>query len=311
MKILITGASGFIGSYLFKYFTENKHDVYGLIRKKTNIKYLNSKKNKLINCDLADYESLNKFLPKKLDMIIHAGASNDQDTNNNVKNAYLTNIYGTRNVCRIAKSRNVKFFFYFSVLQVYGRELNKKIRENSVVTCDNDYSLSHYLAENVCENYSKISKIKFLIMRLGYMFGCPIDGNIDRKTLIPYVFCDQAIKQKKISLLSQGNSRRDFMSIDKLSENIENLIKKKSKKFEIFNFVSGFSYSMRDIAKIVQFEAKKILKQEIPISYKVNSNDKKNIFKVYSKLKIYKNKKYLNLELKKQIKKTLLSINEN
>ena len=68
---------------------------------------------------------------------------------------------------------------------------------------------------------------------------------------------------------------------------------------------------MRDIAKIVQFEAKKILKQEIPISYKVNSNDKKNIFKVYSKLKIYKNKKYLNLELKKQIKKTLLSINEN
>ena len=39
MNILITGASGFIGSYLFKYFNEKGFNVYGLVRKKPSIKY--------------------------------------------------------------------------------------------------------------------------------------------------------------------------------------------------------------------------------------------------------------------------------
>ena len=46
-----------------------------------------------------------------------------------------------------------------------------------------DNKLIHYLAENVCSKYAELTTIKFIILRLGYMFGCPIDSKIDRKTL--------------------------------------------------------------------------------------------------------------------------------
>lgn len=311
MNILITGASGFIGSYLFKFFNEKGFNVYGLVRKKPSIKYFNKFNNKLIISDLNDFKNLQKKIPTKIDVIIHSGASNDQDTNKDIAQAYKTNIYGTRNICEIAKIKNVKKFFYFSVLQVYGRELIGKIKENSKINCDNDYSLTHYLAENICEKYSKTINTKFSIMRLGYMFGCPIDKKIDRKTLIPFIFCKQAIEEKEIILASKGKAQRDFVSLKTLGLIIEKKIIKKIKNFEILNFVSSFSFSMKEIAQIVSFEASEILKKNIKVKYNTKSKDKKNIFKVFSKIKLYKKKENLLSELKIEVRKLLIMLNEN
>jgi nucleoside-diphosphate-sugar epimerase len=308
MKILITGASGFIGSYLFKKFSETNHDVYGLVRKKPSLDLLKKNKDKIIISDLVNYESLNKLIPKKVDLIIHAGAYNDQDTNNNVESAYLTNIYGTRNICKIANSRNVKKLIYFSVLQVYGRELVGQISEKSEIVCDNDYSLTHFLSENICKNYSLISKTKFIVLRLGYIFGCPIEDKIDRKTLIPYFICQQAIKKGKIELKSKGRARRDFVSLRTLFISITGLLKKKS-KFQIYNVTSGYSFSIKKIVKIVQEEATKLLNSLITVNYGT-INDKTNFFKTLSKLKLYKNKDQLMFELREEIKKMLKLINE-
>ena len=311
MNILITGASGYIGSYLFKYFKDKKINVYGLLRKKTSIKYLKKNNKNLIICDLNNYEKLNKKIPSKIDIIIHSGAFNDQDTNKNKQKAYMTNVYGTRNICEIARTRKVKHFFYFSVLQVYGRELSGIINKNSKVKCDNDYSLTHYLAENLCQNFSKIINTKFSIMRLGYVFGCPIDKNIDRKTLIPFIFCKQAIQNKKITLQSQGKSTRDFVSLKKLALTIEKKINKINKRFEILNLVSTFTFSMKQIAEIVSHESSKILKRNIKIKYNMKSKDKENFFKVFSSIRLYKNKNSLMLELKTEINKLLKLLNEN
>ena len=311
MNILITGASGFIGSYLFKFFNEKGYNVYGLVRKKPSIKYFNKFNNKLIISDLNNFKKLQKKIPTKIDVIIHSGASNDQDTNKDIAQAYKTNIYGTRNICEIAKIKNVKKFFYFSVLQVYGRELIGNIKENSKINCDNDYSLTHYLAENICEKYSKTINTKFSIMRLGYMFGCPIDKKIDRKTLIPFIFCKQAIEEKEIILASKGKAQRDFVSLKTLGLIIEKKIIKKIKSFEILNFVSSFSFSMKEIAQIVSFEASKILKKNIKVKYNTKSKDKKNIFKVFSKIKLYKKKENLLSELKIEVRKLLIMLNEN
>jgi len=308
MKILITGASGFIGSYLFNEFSKANHEVFGLVRKKPRLKLLLDKKDRIIISNLTDYENLNKLIPSKIDVIIHAGAYNDQDTNKDIKNSYSVNIFGTRNICKIAESRKVKKLIYFSVLQVYGRELRGRISENSKIVCDNDYSLNHFLAENVCKNYSFISKTKFAILRLGYVFGCPVQNNIDRKTLIPYLICDQAVKNKKIKLMSRGKAQRDFVSLNKLFTSISQIIKNKT-RFEIYNVVSGYSFSIKEIANIVQEEASKLFKKSIKVIYG-NLNDFTNNFKTVSKLNLYKNKNEIMYELRQQIRKTLILIDE-
>ena len=79
MNILITGASGFIGSCCLN-FLMKRFNVYGLVRKKPSIEYFNKFNNKLIISDLNDLK-LQKKIPNKIDVIIHSGASNDQDTN--------------------------------------------------------------------------------------------------------------------------------------------------------------------------------------------------------------------------------------
>ena len=111
--------------------------------------------------------------------------------------------------------------------------------------------------------------------------------------------------------MSKGKARRDFVSITKLCQNINKLIKIKSRNLDRYNFTSGYSFSMSDIAKIVSEEAKNLFKSNIPIFYSNKYKDKVNSFKVSSKLKIYKNKKILDQELRDEIKKILLILNEN
>lgn len=308
MKILITGASGFIGSYLFKNFKEEGHIVYGIVRKKPNLGFLKKNKKEIILADLNDFKSLEKNFPKSVDLIIHAGASNDQDTNKNIRKAYETNIYGTRNICELAKRNNVKKFVYMSVLQVYGRELKNKISEKSEINCDNDYALSHYLSEEVCKNYSKNSKTKFSILRLGYMFGCPIEKKIDRKSLIPYAICDQVVRQNQINLKTKGRANRDFVSLKVLFNNLKKIIKINN-LFTIYNFTSGYSFSIKEIAQIVKLEGQKILKKNISVRFG-NLKDKRNIFKVSSKLKLYENKLEILNELNYEIRKIINLIYE-
>ena len=303
MRILITGASGFIGSFLFQEFIKMNYETYGLVRKKPSLNILKKHKDNIIISDLVDFASLNKNLPAEIDVIIHAGAYNDQDTNNDIKNSYLVNVYGTRNMCKIADERKVKKFIYFSVLRVYGRELIGKKSEKSKIICDNDYSLNHFLSEEVCRNYSNISKTSFSVLRLGYVFGCPVDKNIDRKTLIPFTLCEQAIKKNYINIMSRGRARRDFVSLKKLFLNIKKIIKK-NKSFSIYNFTSGHSFSIKEIIDIVKIQTKKITNKTIELKFG-KLKDKKNMFKVTSRLKLYKNKSDIYNELNVEIYKIL------
>ena len=55
----------------------------------------------------------------------------------------------------------------------------------------------------------------------------------------------------------------------------------------------------------------KILKKNIKVKYNTKSKDKKNIFKVFSKLKLYKKKENLLSELKIEVRKLLIMLNEN
>ena len=143
------------------------------------------------------------------------------------------------------------------------------------------------------------------------MFGCPIKKKIDRKTLIPFIFCKQAIEKKEIVLASKGKAQRDFVSLNKLGLIIEKKIFIKTKMFEVFNVVSGFSFSIKEIAQIVSYETSKIFKKNIEIKYNQKSKDKKNIFKVFSKIKLYKKKENLLSELKIEVRKLLIMLNEN
>lgn len=72
MNILITGANGFIGSNLCRYFLKKSYSVYGLVRKTSDLHFLEDVNIKLIFGDLIEVEKIE--FPKNLDFIIHSAS---------------------------------------------------------------------------------------------------------------------------------------------------------------------------------------------------------------------------------------------
>ena len=119
MTTLITGASGFVGSYLASKFLEKKHNLI-LINKK---KIFSINKNLIDQVDITDLSKLERLFKKKIDCVIHCASLNEKLTNKYKDLAYKTAIKGTENLLKLSVKYKVKKFFYFSVLQVYGKEI--------------------------------------------------------------------------------------------------------------------------------------------------------------------------------------------
>jgi UDP-glucose 4-epimerase len=266
MKLLITGASGFVGSYLTKYFLNLEgYEITILVRKTPDFLKKFSNKIKIIECDVLDFEKLKISIIEKYDSIIHLAAYNDIDTNNDPEKALLVNSFGTRNILNLTKELKIKNFIYFSVLQVYGRELEGLYTTNSKVLCDNDYSLNHFVAEEYCRMFSKNYDINTSILRLAYAFGCPIDLKVDRWTLVPEAFCLSAFKHHKINIKSSGKVSRDFIPISKVAQSVEYLVNNPKIGNTIYNLSSEVVISVLETAYIVKFAAKEILDIDIEI----------------------------------------------
>lgn len=116
--ILITGANGFIGSNLSKYFLNKNYDVYGLVRETSDLHFLEGLNIKLIYGDLNKVEKIH-FL-KNLDCIIHCASvvSDAASEKSCERNIYQATLNFVNHI--LATSINFRKFIYFSTSLVLG-----------------------------------------------------------------------------------------------------------------------------------------------------------------------------------------------
>ncbi|MDC0393490.1 NAD-dependent epimerase/dehydratase family protein [Candidatus Pelagibacter sp.] len=162
------------------------------------------------------------------------------------------------------------------------------------IKIENDYAKIHYLAEKMIEKYKKNHNLDVIIIRLAYSFSNPVNKKIYRPDLIPINFCIDAINLNEIILNSDGNSRRDFISLRDVFAKISKLIVKKNIEDVYYNFSSGKTFKIIEIAKIVQEEASKILSKKIKIKLNLKNKMTENQFTVPSD--IFKKRKKIILK---------------
>ncbi len=306
MTTLITGASGFVGSYLASKFLEKKHNLI-LINKK---KIFSINKNLIDQVDITDLSKLERLFKKKIDCVIHCASLNEKLTNKYKDLAYKTAIKGTENLLKLSVKYKVKKFFYFSVLQVYGKEIFGNIKSKNYLNIENDYAQSHYLAEEIIKEYNIKYKLNVNILRLSYSFSNPINSKIQRPDLIPINFCLDAINKNEIILDSNGASRRDFIFLKDVFLKINQILYKSNEKDIYYNFSSGKTFKIIEIAKIVQEEASKILKKKIKLKVNLKNKVKENKFTVLSDIYVKRiNKKKIENKLRNEIKKIIKNYN--
>ena len=250
MKVLITGAAGFIGYHLAKKLLiknikvigiDNINDYYDVKLKNNRIKEL-KKNNKFFfyKLDLCNYKKLNNLVKKnKIKYIIHLAAQAGVRFSIEKPNIYFkSNLEGFFNILEVSRHNKIKHLIFASTSSVYGDSKNFPSTESN----NTDRPLSFYAAtkksnEVMAHSYSYIYNLPCTGVRFFTVYG-----PFGRPDMALFKFTQNIIYNKSIELYNKGNHFRDFTYIDDIVDGIFSLIKKQSNKsipYEIFNIGNG------------------------------------------------------------------------
>jgi UDP-glucose 4-epimerase len=263
-KILITGASGYIGSCLF-YILKSKFKVIGIDKEKSSNK-------KIFQCNILNSRKLNLIIKKENpNLIIHLAAQSLVDETINKKKYYDNNVLATNNLLKIMKKNNVQKIIFSSTAAVY-KQSSKPLKEKSKILALSTYAKTKL----ICEKKIKSQKnIKFVILRFFNVCSAldkPIIGEFHNPEthLIPTIVY-KALYNMKIYIYGKdfktfdGTCIRDYIHIKDICSAIEKSTKflLTKNKSNIFNIGSHKGLSNNEIIHYL----KKIVRKKIDLSY--------------------------------------------
>lgn len=159
-KILITGANGFIGSFLVEKALKRNYEVYAGIRKTSNTEYLTDSRIKFVELDFSEAGSLERQLSELpcFDFVIHNAGTTKAFNRNEY---FITNYLFTKNIidALISQKKISKKFIYMSSLAAYGP--GDPILQNSITSDDIPKPVTSY-------GKSKLESEKYLSSLTGF-----------------------------------------------------------------------------------------------------------------------------------------------
>ncbi len=220
MRILVTGAFGYLGSHISDYFVKKGHTIRALSR--TNHSELSpwNQQFEVRLGDVSEFSSIENCC-ENIDVVIHAAAMNEVECQEKPKEALMINGLGTRNVLEDASRNGVKRFIYLSTFHVYGPPKTDLISEETLPDPIADYSLTHNVAEAYCRQFEAQGRVNCYILRISNGYGAPLFKTINRWTLVLNDLCTMAFSQGRIILKSKGTQERDFIGIKDILQGID------------------------------------------------------------------------------------------
>ncbi len=162
MKILVTGATGFVGRKLISRILKDGDEVVALVRSTSNIEGL-PKEIEIREADLLDTSTL-ELAVQDIDIVIHLAAYFDFYPSS-VDLLYKVNIDGTKNLMSACVRTKVERFIYCSTTEVIGPVRFPPGNEDTELNPSFDYSKSKVIAEQAVREISKDTKLDHIIIR--------------------------------------------------------------------------------------------------------------------------------------------------
>ena len=261
MKILVTGAAGFIGFHLCEKLLEEKYTVLGVDNinnyydvklKKDRLKILLRKKNfKFKKLDISDNNFVKKIYPiaKNFKVIIHLAAQAGVRYSITHPYKYIeSNVKAQISILELAKKiKSFEHLIYASSSSVYGT--NKKIPFSINDRVDSPASLygaSKRAGELITKSYSRMFNINCTGLRFFSVYG-----PWGRPDMAAYIFTKSIFQNKTLDLFNFGRMERDFTFIDDIISGITPLIKTKKRKSNIHKIYNLGNNKPQQLLKMV------------------------------------------------------------
>ena len=293
MKILVTGAAGFIGFHTCLKLIDQGHKVYGIDNindyydpklKFDRLKELgfDEAKSKLFKnqvqstkfnslrfsrIDLIDHESIdNLFKQEQFEVVCNLAAQAGVRYSIENPKAYIdSNISGVLNILEGCRKHKVKHLVYASSSSVYGE--NKKVPFETTDSVDHPISL--YAAtkksnELMAHTYGHLYDFKTTGLRFFTVYG-----PWGRPDMAYFLFTEAISNNKPIKVFNNGEMERDFTYIDDIVNGVTKIIEKNIESrehYKIYNIGNNKTESLEDfITTIEQAIGKEAIKKMYPM----------------------------------------------
>lgn len=228
MRVLITGAAGFLGSHLCDYFLAKGYEVVGMDNfvtgKQANLAHLGGNPNfSFIRHDVSNYI----FVPGELDAVLHFASPASPNPNspygyfNLPIQTMKAGALGTHNTLGVAKTQGAKYLLA-STSEIYGNPQEHPQRETywghvDPISTRSVYDEAKRFAEALTMAYHRFHEVDTRIVRIFNTFGPRM--HIDDGRVVPN-FITQAIRMEPLTIYGDGSQSRSFCYVDDLIEGI-------------------------------------------------------------------------------------------
>jgi UDP-glucuronate 4-epimerase len=228
MKLLVTGAAGFIGSHVAHRLLDRGDEVVGLDNlspyydpklKQARLERLMARPGfRFVKLDLADREGIaGLFARERLRRVIHLGAQAGVRYSLEHPHTYVdSNVTGTLNVLEGCRHHGVEHLVFASTSSVYGLNTNMPFSEHRGV----DHPLSLYAStkranELMAHNYAALFGLPCTGLRFFTVYG-----PWGRPDMALFLFTKNILEGRPIDVFNYGRHRRDFTYVDDIVEGV-------------------------------------------------------------------------------------------
>ena len=257
MRILVTGAAGFLGSHLCDRLIKEGHDVIGMDNFVTgnpeNLAHLSGNPQfSFIRHDVSNFI----FVPGKIDAVMHfaSPASPNENSPYGYVNLPIQTMkagaLGTHNTLGVARANNARFLLA-STSEVYGDPLVHPQKETywghvNPIGIRSVYDEAKRFAEALTMAYHRFHGIDTRIVRIFNTYGPRM--RLDDGRVLPN-FLKQAILKEPLTIYGDGQQTRSFCYVDDLIDGIYRLLS--SNEHSPVNIGNPIETSILEFAKVI------------------------------------------------------------
>lgn len=259
MKVLVTGAAGFIGSNLAEKLArrgdqviglDNFDDYYDPAKKRANEQRLNRYDNfKMIEADIRDRKGVfDIFSQEEFDAVAHLAAL--AGVRNAVKYPELyveVDFNGSQNLMDAAREQDVGNFVFASTSSVYGNTRQIPFLESD--SCDRPlqpYAAAKRAVEILGYTYHHLFDLNFTAIRFFTVYGP--NGRPD---MMAYLLADSITKGREIPLYNNGEMYRDWTFVEDITDGVVAALERPL-GYEIINLGRGEPVLLNDFVQMME-----------------------------------------------------------